>query len=174
MTSDATPPRSADIAEVTERRHRDMARRRALVVAAFAVVVLAIDQVTKIVVRASLDVGEDVAVLPGFQLTHVENDGIAFGLFPGRPGVVAALTVVALIAIGIAVVRASRRSLAVAIGGGMLIGGSVGNLFDRVFRDGVTDFLDPVAWPAFNIADIGIVLGASLVVIGLAVFDGPE
>ena len=61
-----------------------------------------------------------------------------------------------------------------AVGGGMLIGGSLGNLIDRVARGGVTDFLDPVAWPAFNVADIGIVCGVALIVLGLTFFDGHE
>lgn len=174
MTEPATPPSNADVVAATELRHRNLAKARTIMVVIVAAAVFVLDQISKLVVRATLERSEDIALFPGFQLTHVDNDGIAFGLFPGRPGLVAGLTVIALVGIGIAVIRAARQSLAVALGGGMLLGGSVGNLVDRIYRDGVTDFLDPVAWPAFNIADIGIVLGASLVVLGLALFDGPE
>jgi signal peptidase II len=137
-------------------------------------VVVVLDQITKVVVRASLESGDFIGLVPGFGLTRVRNEGIAFGLFPGRPELVAALTVVALVAIGVAVARTARRSIAVAMGGGMLIGGSVGNLIDRVARGGVTDFLDPVAWPAFNVADIAIVCGVALIVVGLTFLDGGE
>jgi signal peptidase II len=64
-----------------------------------------------------------------------------------------------------------RRSPLIALGGGLLIGGSLGNLIDRLYRGGVTDYLDPVAWPAFNVADMGIVCGAVLIVVGLLWFE---
>jgi signal peptidase II len=136
--------------------------------------VLILDQISKIIVRATIERGEHISLVPGFELSRVRNEGIAFGLFPGRVELVASLTVIALVAIGFAVVRSSHRSLAVAVGGGMLIGGSIGNLIDRAFRGGVTDFLDPISWPAFNVADIGIVCGAALIVLGLAFLDEPD
>jgi signal peptidase II len=145
---------------------------RATLVLVIAAAVVLLDQATKILVRATIESGDYIGLVPGFGLARVRNEGIAFGLFPGRPELVAALTVVALTAIGVAVARTAGRSLAVAIGGGMLIGGSLGNLIDRVARGGVTDFLDPVAWPAFNVADVGIVCGVALIVLGLTFFDG--
>jgi signal peptidase II len=80
---------------------------------------------------------------------------------------VAVLTVVALCAIAIALAGIVHRNGIVAIGAGLLVGGAVGNLIDRLLRGGVTDFLDPVRWPAFNVADVGIVCGAALIVVGL-------
>ncbi len=175
MSTASGPPSPGDAALAAgQRRLRHAARVRALILPVIALVVLALDQISKIVVRASIERGDFIGLFPGFGLTRVRNEGIAFGLFPGRPGVVAALTVIALVAIGIAVARTARGSLAVAVGGGMLIGGSIGNLIDRVARGGVTDFLDPVAWPAFNIADVGIVCGVALIVVGLTFFHDDE
>lgn len=132
-----------------------------------ALLTVAADQVTKIAVRASLEPGERVEVLPGIDLLRARNDGIAFGLFPGNRGVVVALTVVALGVIAFVLARLAVRSRAVAVGGGMLLGGAAGNLLDRVLRGGVTDFVDLPAWPAFNVADIAIVAGAVVIAIGL-------
>jgi len=172
MNSASEHPRPGDAAVAAgRRRQRHAARVRILLVPAVALIVFALDQITKLMVRATMDSGDFIELFPGFGLTRVRNEGIAFGLFPGRPGLVAALTVIALVAIGVAVARTAQRSLAVAVGGGMLIGGSLGNLIDRVARGGVTDFLDPVAWPAFNVADIGIVCGVALIVVGLTFFD---
>jgi len=80
---------------------------------------------------------------------------------------VSVLTVTALCAIAIALAGLVSRNPMVAAGAGLLVGGSVGNLVDRVLHGAVTDFIDPVRWPAFNVADIGIVVGASLIVLGL-------
>ncbi|MDH3724137.1 MAG: signal peptidase II [Thermoleophilia bacterium] len=173
MSAASEAPRPGDVALAAGRRRLHYsARMRATLLLVIAGVVVVLDQASKILARSTIESGDYIGLVPGFGLTRVRNEGIAFGLFPGRPELVAALTVVALIAIGIAVARTARRSLAVAIGGGMLIGGSLGNLIDRVARGGVTDFLDPVAWPAFNAADVGIVCGVALIVLGLTFFDG--
>ena len=154
-------------AEAGRRRLRRTARRRLGIFAGVAVLVFVADQAAKITIRRGLAVGDAVELLPVFAISHTENDGIAFGLFPGRPGLIAALTLVALIAIGAALVSLLRTSPLVAIGGGALMGGSISNLIDRAVRGGVTDYLDPARWPAFNIADIGIVLGAAAIVLAL-------
>lgn len=149
------------------RRERREARIRWQVAALMAALVLVADQVTKAIVRATMTPGEDIAVVPGFQLTRVRNEGIAFSLFPGRQELIATLTVVALGLIALALVRLVGRNTYVAAGAGMLFGGSIGNLTDRLIHGGVTDFLDFTRWPAFNVADMGIVCGTALVVIGL-------
>ena len=103
----------------------------------------------------------------------MSNEGIAFGFFPGRQAIVAVLTVVALSAIAIALAGLVARNATVAAGAGMLVGGALGNLIDRLVHGGVTDFLDFTRWPAFNIADCGITIGAVLIVVGL-MQDGEE
>ena len=174
MSGEDPPPPPGEAAERAAERRRDhLLRVRLLTVALIALVVAIADQATKLLVRATLERGEDIPLVPGFGLTRTRNEGIAFGLFPGNPELIGALTIVALVAITVAVARVAPQSRAVAIGGGMLIGGSVGNLIDRIGRGGVTDFLDPVAWPAFNVADMGIVCGVALIVLGLAFLGDP-
>ena len=83
------------------------------------------------------------------------------------------LTVVALCAIAVALAGLVARNNIVAAGAGLLVGGSLGNLIDRLSRGAVTDFIDLTRWPAFNVADIGITVGAALIVLGL-LRDGEE
>lgn len=159
-------PREA-VARATARRERREALGRWRRFTILAVGVLVVDQVAKAIVRARLDPGEHVHVFPGFSISRVSNEGIAFGLFPGRQEVVAILTVVALCGIALALAGLFKRHPAVAAGGGLLMGGSISNLIDRLAHGGVTDYLDPAHWWAFNVADAGIVIGAALIVWGL-------
>jgi signal peptidase II len=134
--------------------------------------VLALDQLTKVIVRATIPVGDTIDVLPGIQLVDTVNTGIAFGLFPGRQAMVSVVTLVAIGAIAVLLVGFAGRHALVPIGGGLLLGGSVGNLIDRAFRDGVTDFIAIGPWPPFNVADIGVTAGAILLVTALVLSGG--
>jgi signal peptidase II len=159
-------PREA-VERAAARRERREARARWRRFVLLAGIVLVADQVAKAIVRGSMAPGETHEIFPGFALSRVTNEGIAFGLFPGRQSVVAVLTVVALSAIALTLAGFAHRHPMVSAGGGLLVGGSVGNLVDRLMHDGVTDYLDPAHWPAFNLADVGIVVGAALIVLGL-------
>lgn len=161
------------IARAAARRTRRTLTERWRAFAVIAAAVLSVDQVAKLVIRATLDPRESHRIFPGFAITRVTNEGIAFGLFPGRQAAVAILTVVALCGIAIAIVALMSRHRGVATGGGLLMGGSLGNLVDRLIHGGVTDFLDPARWPAFNLADIAIVAGAGLIALGLLSPDHP-
>jgi signal peptidase II len=159
-------PREA-VERAAARRERREARARWRRFVLLAAIVLVADQVAKAIVRGSMAPGETYQVFPGFSLSRVTNEGIAFGLFPGRQEMVAVLTVVALSGIALTLAGFAHRHPLVSGGGGLLVGGSLGNLIDRLLHDGVTDYLDPARWPAFNLADIGIVTGAILIVVGL-------
>jgi len=158
------------------RRHRRQTKARWWRFGIFAALVFVADQISKLIIRATLDPGESVHVVRGLSISRVTNEGIAFGFFPGRQSAVAVLTVVALSAIAISLAGLVGRNPIVAVGAGMLVGGSLGNLLDRLVHGAVTDFIDPSRWPgnvAFNLADCGITLGAALIVIGL-MQDGGE
>jgi signal peptidase II len=121
-------------------------------------VVVVLDQVTKALVRSGIRVGEEDSVLPGVSLVHVHNSGVAFGAFAGGGLIVVALVTVALAALLFYFVTHVQKRL-IWLPTGMLLGGSVGNIVDRV-RDGwVTDFVKLPAWPAFNVADVSITFG---------------
>ena len=125
---------------------------------ATAGVVMAVDQGTKQIVLASLARGESVNVFIGLDITNTRNTGIAFGAFRGGGIVVGALIALALaLLVGYFALHAATPWLWLPVG--MLVGGALGNLADRARGGGVIDFIDPVAWPAFNLADAAIVAG---------------
>jgi signal peptidase II len=166
MTS-AKPTTREAVLQAIERRRKRQTKARWWRFGGLALLVLVLDQISKAVIRATLAPREVVDVFPGLDISRVTNEGIAFGLFPGRQAAVAVLTVVALCAIAIALAGLVARTNIVAAGAGLLVGGSLGNLIDRLARGAVTDFIDLARWPAFNVADIGITLGAALIVLGL-------
>ena len=161
------------ISDAIDRRLRREAGYRFQLMLVMALGVVVLDQATKAIVRASIPVGDTVDVLPGIHLVDTVNTGIAFSLFPGNQGVVAGVTLIAIAAIAVLLVGFAGRHALVPIGGGLLLGGSIGNLIDRIWRDGVTDFIAIGPWPPFNVADIGVTLGAILLVIAL-IFSGGD
>ncbi len=131
-----------------------------LTVVACAAVVA--DQLTKQVVGRTLALGESVDILGPFQIHHVQNSGIAFGLFGSRTSIVIVVTAVAVCAMLVFFARSGRRHPVLPVALGLVLGGSIANLIDRVRLGHVTDFLDFVAWPAFNLADTFIVVGVAI------------
>lgn len=126
--------------------------------AATVAVVVALDQGSKALVKSSLRRGESVNVFFGLDLTNTRNTGVAFGALEGSGTIVGVLIGLALILlIGYFAMNAARRWLWLPVG--MLLGGAFGNLVDRAREGAVVDFIDPVAWPAFNLADSAIVAG---------------
>lgn len=121
-------------------------------------VVVALDQATKQIAIASVERGEAVNVFLGLDITNTRNTGVAFGALQGRGTIVAILVAVALtLLLGYFAFNAGRPWLW--LPGGLLLGGALGNLADRVREGAVIDFVDPIAWPAFNLADACIVVG---------------
>ena len=125
---------------------------------AVAVVVLGLDQATKAIVESEMTRGEPRSVVGPLELTLTYNDGIAFGLASGAGPLVVVLALIALVALGWFVASAPP-GWPTAIAGGLILGGALGNLFDRVTRGEVVDFVSLPAWPAFNLADVAITFG---------------
>jgi signal peptidase II len=126
--------------------------------AAVAVVVLALDQLTKHTIASSIAAGETRNFLPGIRFVHVRNTGVAFSILSGGGTLVLVFTLAALTVLaGYFVWRPYRPWLWLPTG--LLIGGAVGNLIDRLANGAVTDFIKLPLWPAFNVADIGITFG---------------
>ena len=119
---------------------------------------VAVDQVTKAIAVASLDRGEEVNVFLGLDLTYVRNEGVAFGALSGGGPVLVAVIAVALAGL-IAYFALHARSRLLWLPVGAILGGALGNLADRAREGAVIDFIDPIAWPAFNLADVAIVVG---------------
>jgi signal peptidase II len=138
---------------------------------AVAGVVVAIDQVSKAAIVSGLAPGERVDLALGFDLERVANSGVAFGLLENAAdGIVLAVTLAALaLVLGWFATNPARPGLW--LGVGMLSGGALGNLADRIRDGAVTDFIDPPLWPAFNLADIAITAG--VVILVLVAFGEP-
>jgi signal peptidase II len=133
------------------------------------------DQLTKQIVIAQLDFGESVDVVGPFSIHHVRNSGIAFGLFSTWASAVTLLTAVALAWMVAYFARSGARHPILPVALGLLIGGSAGNLLDRLRQGHVTDFLDLRYWPAFNLADSFIVVGVAILLTALVAAErGPR
>jgi signal peptidase II len=126
------------------------------------VVVVAVDQISKAAVRKSIVLGETRSVLPGLQLVDTRNQGVAFGFLPGRHIAVSVLVGVALLVLLFYFARHRDKPL-IWLPTGMLLGGALGNILDRLRAGSVTDFIKlPLGWPPFNLADTSITLGVLL------------
>jgi signal peptidase II len=125
---------------------------------ATAGLVVALDQATKQLVDHNIERGGTVDVVPGLDFTNTRNTGVAFGAFAGGGAIVGILITVSLSALLVYfVLNRDRPWLWLPVG--LLLGGAVGNLVDRIRIGSVIDFIDPVAWPAFNVADACITCG---------------
>ena len=139
-----------------------------------AAAVLLLDRLAKWSVASNIPLHNSVTVIPGcFRLTHVENTGAAFGLFAEstaqwKIGALVSFSVIALMVVSALLWKHSHSLSTTTIGLSLILGGATGNLWDRMMTGHVVDFLDfyvgSYHWPAFNVADSAIVIGAILLV----------
>jgi signal peptidase II len=130
-----------------------------------ALLVLVVDQLSKHLVRQSIVPGEEQRFLPGVELVNTRNHGVAFGFLPGHQILVTIVIGVAVVALLFYFQRNAERPL-IWLPTGLLIGGAVGNIVDRLRAGSVTDFVKlPLGWPPFNLADASIVIGVALLVL---------
>jgi signal peptidase II len=152
--------------------HPHLMRRYHFLIA-FLVVLL--DRATKWAVAQNIPLHDGKQIIPGFfRITHVENRGAAFGLFADSPAqwkiaMLVLFSIVALIVVSALLWRNSHSMTTTGIGLALILGGALGNLWDRLLNGRVVDFLlfyiGQYQWPAFNVADSAIVVGAGLLVI---------
>lgn len=146
-----------------------VARLRALGV---LVCVVALDRLTKSTIAGSIVPGQERPILPGLQFVHTSNRGVAFGFFTGQYTVVVAVIGASLLALLLYFARHSDRRL-VWLPTGLLIGGALSNVIDRLQGGSVTDWIQlPLGWPPFNVADMAITFGVLL--LAWVVEGGPE
>jgi signal peptidase II len=131
---------------------------------ALCVLVFAADQAAKAAIEANLFPGEQVDVLGPVGLTLAHNRGVAFGLAGGAGAGLVLVTLAALAVVGYLFTRnPARPGMWAAVG--LLAGGALGNLADRIRADAVTDYVDVGSWPAFNLADVAISCGVLLLLL---------
>jgi signal peptidase II len=136
------------------------------------------DQLTKWWALETLDQGDPVPVVWTLQWNLVFNSGMAFSQFEGGGWIIGLVAVVIVLVLFLTLRGTRSRLTAVAVG--MIIGGALGNLLDRALRDDggflggrVVDFIDVQWWPVFNVADVGVVVGGLLLIIGSLRTSGP-
>jgi signal peptidase II len=142
-----------------------------------AVAVFALDRLTKWLIETHVSFTETYRIFPGFfDIVHSENRGVAFGLFNDgasnwSTGLLSLLALAAVLVIAALLWNAGRLDRLSQAGLSLILGGAVGNLFDRIVWGRVTDFLEfyigDYHWPTFNVADSAIVIGSSLLLIEL-------
>jgi signal peptidase II len=146
-------------------------RRRAFARAGLVLaIVVGLDQLTKHTIATGIAPGGRKKFLPGIDFVHVRNTGVAFGFFSGGGAIVLAFTLLALALLVLYLALRPQRQL-LWLPTGMLVGGAVGNLIDRVANGAVIDFIKLPLWPAFNVADISITFGVLAL---LWVLEGPS
>ena len=140
-----------------------------------AVLVIAFDRATKWAIAHNLSMHDSIQVIPGFfRIIHTENRGAAFGLFADSPsewkvGLLILFSLVALLIVSALLWKNSHSLTTTGVALSLILGGAIGNLWDRVMSGHVVDFLlfhyDRWAWPAFNVADSAISVGAALLIV---------
>ncbi len=141
--------------------------RRAVLALGLALAVFVVDQGLKALVEGSMRVGESVEVVPGFlSLTHIKNDGGAFGILGGSQVVLLAGSAIA-VAVVLWMLLSGEPSAPTALGCGLILGGAAGNLLDRLSTGEVTDYVHFSFWYIFNAADAAITVGVVLLLISV-------
>jgi signal peptidase II len=138
-----------------------------LALVAVACAAILADQITKLIVVNQLELGEAAHAVGPLSIRHVRNPGIAFGLFSSWATAVTILTACAIGWMVFYFARSGARHPVLPAALGLLIGGSLANLIDRIRLGHVTDFLDLRFWPAFNLADTFIVVGVGILLAAL-------
>ena len=129
-----------------------------------AVIVVAVDQLSKYLVKANMILGQSIPEEGFFRITYTTNTGGVFGIFTNQTFLITVTAIIGVVAILIysRYPQANRVSIRIALG--MLLGGAVGNLIDRIRLGAVVDFIDVGAWPVFNLADSAVVVGIIIII----------
>jgi signal peptidase II len=150
-----------------------------------ALLILAIDHITKLIAHANLGFGQVVDIVPGYlRLSFVRNSGVAFGIFDNiqsawKPYILAAMAIIALTVIVFYSIRMPRDRILMQLALAITMGGILGNFLDRLFRGYVIDFIEfhiheSFYWPNFNIADSAISVGIALLLIDTVIHPTME
>ena len=158
-----------------QKADRPLGNWRNVVFGCIGLLVILADQLSKAWIRANLVVGQSISDIGFFQIVHVQNTGAAFGIFKDHTLTLTIIAFVGIVVILLLVFILHSRwsfldSTMVRVAISIVIGGTIGNLIDRLSLRYVTDFIDIGIWPAFNVADSSIVVG-SIVLASLLIFQ---
>ncbi len=137
---------------------------RGLLLIVIALAVIGLDQLTKYLVRAHMELGESIPNTGIIRLTYITNTGGAFGILANQAFLLALVAVIGIAVFLVYLRYIPLQNTLLKIGLGLGLGGAIGNLIDRLrFEGKVTDFIDIGAWPVFNVADMSIVVGTIII-----------
>jgi signal peptidase II len=149
-----------------------------------AALVVALDRYTKWLIAHRLTMHDSITVIPGFfRIIHTENPGAAFGIFADSPSewkivLLIIFSLMALVVVSALLWKSGHRLTSTGVGLSLILGGAIGNLWDRIVSRHVVDFLlvyvGHYQWPAFNVADSAIVIGAGLLVFEILFTKSPS
>jgi len=130
-----------------------------------AILVVIFDQLTKFWIRSNLALGQSIPGRGFFRITHVHNSGAAFGIFPDQSLLLTIIAATGIVLLLVYIIFINRRfpyldNLPGRLAVGLILGGTIGNLIDRLRFGYVTDFISVGIWPDFNIADSAVTVGA--------------
>jgi signal peptidase II len=129
---------------------------------------IALDQATKLMVQAKMLPMQSIHLINGWvSFTYVTNYGAAFGILQSQTLLLVAVTLAVIVMVLVNRRKTSSYSRIIQIGLAVALGGAIGNLIDRIRLHYVIDFLDFYVWPIFNVADVAIVTGVCLIVLGM-------
>src|SRR5215217_4939537 len=161
-------------------------RRSFILMGLTALAVLVLDQATKFWISSSMTVGQNIAVIEGFaRLRYTQNKGAAFGIFSDATGILSIISLVIIVGILVAFVRLGHPGRLSVLAAGLVVGGALGNLLDRVRLGYVVDFIEVFnphlqinntvyTFPVFNVADSAITIGVILILLGLLFTKEPS
>jgi len=141
----------------------------------FSIVVVVLDQITKLLVRYNFEYGKPLKIVGDFvRLTYIENPGMAFGIQVGNQIFFTVFATLASLVIFIYIVRARNDKFSTRFALSLILGGAIGNLIDRFLYAKVVDFIDigigNTRWPIFNVADSSVTIGM-IILVSLVLFD---
>ena len=163
-------PRRRKAGPLARLRARGLARQDAIFLGLASAWII-FDQLTKVAVRESLERGEHWELASFYRFSHIANDGAAFGLFSGSGVWLAILPVLAIVSIALYYLFPPVDHWLTRLGLALILGGAIGNWLDRLYQGEVTDFINFIHFPAFNVADIGINVGIALILLYLLISD---
>ena len=129
-----------------------------------ALLIIALDQVSKYFIKANMTPGQSIPEEGFFRITYSTNEGMVFGLFANQTFLITLTAIVGIAAIIIYSRYSIFNQVLVRVALGLMLGGAVGNLIDRISLGEVIDFIDVGAWPVFNLADSAVVVGVVLII----------
>lgn len=139
--------------------------KKSIVVFSIALLIVILDQLTKYTIKQSLQLNQSIPVIKNiFHLTYITNTGSAFGLFKGFNFIFILFSVIVVVAILHYLKKIKNNEKALQFSVGLLLGGTIGNLIDRLLHDAVIDFIDFRIWPVFNIADSAVTISIILLI----------